>query len=220
MSFEIITEKVHGNTSTTLTHSGTKSLYEETYDGTHAGWFKFRKDVATTAGLKSEDWVLEVQDHSATWQRVDGAEALEGFLEAAAKSGKLLIRVHERKNEKKEKPAKVKGEKKMPSKERDVEKGHTEHGSSSHSSECACCKCLCWPVKLALLIIIYALLFGFWVVGLIVAFLIELFWLPFKCLCPVCCPCFCCAEAITKDIFGLVLWVLKLPVTIAKKILA
>ena len=102
--------------------------------------------------------------------------------------------------------------------EKDVEKGQLETSDGQKEDKSTRCWC-CYPCKLALLVALYSILFAFWVVGLVVAIVIELFWLPFKCLCPCLCPCFCCAEKIEKEVFALVFWVLKLPFTYAKKIL-
>jgi len=219
MSVEIVIHKVDSSGEHTYTTSGSKTLYEDRYDGTQSGLLKFRKDVEQACGVKGHDWVLQVQDES--WVIIEKGSQLDTYLER----GKIVVKVQDLAN-----PPKVK---KAPKEKtpKEAEEGKNEKKSNhSHSDDsdsgCACCICtgvcrlICFPFKLAALILIYAFLFVFWVLALIVTFIIELIWCPFKCLCPLCCPCFCCIEEIEKKVFGLFFWVLKSPLILAKKILS
>jgi len=231
-SFEIVIEKVHhGKFSHHKISEASKTVYEESFDGSHAGWFQFRKDVAHHAGFKSQDWILEVKDSSDSWVKVDSGEGLNPFLDAAIENHTMHIRVMEAK-ELVSKHHKHKHNKHDKSKERDLEMGevhhdhkkhhkkhHHESGSETHIVRHCCWFIFCFPPRLALLILLYALLFVFWVVGLIFCLIVDLFCLPIKCCCPACCLCECLAEEIVKDAFGLFLYVLKLPIKLAKFLL-
>jgi len=206
MSFDIAIQKVVGKSTSVHATTGKKELFEETYDGTHAGWHAFLSAISREVGIPKDNLVVELKNAVENYVKVDDAAQFEPFLNAAISSGKMGVRATDKKHYGKQ-TKEEKGSTSTPTK--DVEKGHQE---KEHKKGCN-------PIKGFLLVIIYILLFAFWIVGLAVSLVIDLFWLPIKCICPLCCPCICCAEEITKDVFGLVLWVVKLPVTISKKIL-
>jgi len=209
MSFEVIVEKIHNNSSNNFTISGKKDLYEESYDGSHAGWYKFRKDIASQAGYKNDNWIIEIQDQSSNWILVQDGPSLNPFLDTAATSGKMNIKIQD--------VTVVSKSKGKQANQKDVEKGlpHDQHTKTG----CQALKCCFWPIRFVLLVIIYILLFAFWLVGILGALVIDIFWCPFKIICPLCCPCFCCIEEIQKELFSLVLWVLKSPIRLARHFL-
>jgi len=205
-----------------FTTNGSKIVYEESFDGTNAGWEKFRKDITSASGVKG-NFDIEVKESSSTYTKLTKGEDLNPYLE----SDKVTVRVISLTVNK------TKNSKKKPKKEKDLEMGDTSNksdkksnnksSSNSHddsSTGCSCCKIICFPCRLVLLFLIYAFLFVFWVLALLVSFIIELFWCPFKCICPLCCPCFCCLEEIEKEVFGLFFYILKAPFRLAKKILS
>jgi len=216
MSFEIVVEKIQNNNSATFTIHGSKTLYEETFDGTHAGWHKFLSDITTECGLKPDSFTVEGQQQSGTWIHVEGPDQLDPLLDEAVKSHQLRVRVTVKDAKAAKKTKAVKATK---TQQADIEKGQLETEEDKKHSKSACAVC-CFPVKLLILLVLYVILFAFWIVGLAVALAIDIVWLPFKIICPLCCPCICCAEEISKTVFGLVLWVLKSPFRLAKKILS
>jgi hypothetical protein len=193
MSFEIIIE----NNSKIFTKEGSKTLYEETYDGTHSGWYKFQKDIASEVGIKDEHWKLYIKKDN-DYILVDDANTFNELLENSINQGKMYVKIENTFKETKKKGTK------------DIEKGehypeHTNKGEHRNSS--LICKC----IKIPILIIISIPLIILWILGIVVSFFIELFWLPFKICCPCACLCICCAEEIQKEIFGLFFYILKMP---------
>jgi len=223
--FEVVIEKTNEERTefNTFTTGGSQNLFEETFDGTHAGWERFRKDVTKACGPKSKAWLLEAKDASGNFVKVENGEQLNPFLEAAVNSGKLCIRVIDVGKAKSKSSKETKNQK---SNEKDLEKGKkNKDEKDSKSSDdkddgCSYCSAIWFPVRLILLIgVIYPILFAFWLIALVIVLIIEIVWCPFKILCPLCCPCFCCIEEIQKKTFGLFMFVLKSPFLLAKKIL-
>jgi len=199
MSFEVIVYRPNGVSST---FTGSFKKYEETYDGTNAGWYNFRKDVKENLSLKKDDFQLELKVSEETWVPLDAGKFQEG-LENAQKNGKLTVR-HVDKNKKQV---------------HDAEKGnldveHTKSSSSSGGRSCFGTFC-----RHLFLIIIYCFLFPLWLIGIVGCFIIDLIFLPIECLCPCCCICLECCEWTDKKAFKFVIWILKAPFKFAKKIL-
>jgi len=73
---------------------GRFSYYEETYDGTESGWYKFRKDVAGAAGISGDNFQLEVKKDN-SWLKVNNGPALDSALQSAKSSHEITVRVIE-----------------------------------------------------------------------------------------------------------------------------
>jgi len=225
MSVEIVIHKIDSKGENTFTTSGSKTLYEDRYDGTQSGLVKFRKDIENACGLKGHDWILQVQDEHNNWLIIEKGSQLDTFLER----GKVVVKIEDlSKSPKPKKAPKSPRQMEEATPEKKSKKEKKNESSSDDSDGCSCpcwicrgtCKLLCFPFKLVALIIIYAFLFVFWLLALLISIIIEIFWCPFKCICPLCCPCFCCIEEIEKKVFGLFFYVLKAPLKLAKKILS
>jgi len=219
MSFVINVEKVENNASSNFTLNGSRTLYEETYDGTHAGWNKFRKDIMTEGGFQSTDFLLEGKQGE-SWIKLENVDQFEPFLDEAVNNGEMTIRVTIKSSSKKDKSKKTSKKNEIGNKatnSEDLEAGKSEQDTNDDKKSGKSSGCN--PCKFAILLVLFVLLFGFWVVGLVVVLVIELFWLPFKCLCPCLCPCICCIEGVEKKAFALVFFVLKLPLRLIKHVL-
>eukprot|EP01116_Phalansterium_solitarium_P016889 TRINITY_DN4021_c0_g1_i2.p2 TRINITY_DN4021_c0_g1~~TRINITY_DN4021_c0_g1_i2.p2 ORF type:complete len:145 (-),score=5.73 TRINITY_DN4021_c0_g1_i2:195-629(-) len=92
---EIRVEHRHGLLSLeTFFFDGRFSAYEETHDGTGAGIFKFRKDIAAAVGFEQLDsFEVEVKDAAGKWTKVRNGAALDKALERCRPSGTLFVRV-------------------------------------------------------------------------------------------------------------------------------
>jgi len=67
------------------TFSGKISHYEETYDGSGSGYYKFRKDVGSAAGFKDDNFNIELkQSGTNKWLRINNGEALDKELKLTA----------------------------------------------------------------------------------------------------------------------------------------
>src|SRR5688572_25990316 len=71
---------------------GKFSSYEETYDSTGAGFYKFRKDVAQSLNLESDDFLLEVKDGNHYYNVYNGP-SFDQYLNKARRTQNLDIRV-------------------------------------------------------------------------------------------------------------------------------
>jgi len=75
--------------SEVTTLKGRISHYEETHTGSGAGYFKFRKDVASAMGYSDDNFQLQVKE-GGKWINVTNGEALDAPLQNCKKQDKKL----------------------------------------------------------------------------------------------------------------------------------
>lgn len=225
MSLEVVVYQENG---TSNTFEGSKTKYEETYDGTSnflsqsfffrifihqffglgkilgSGWFNFRKDIKANLNLKKDDFQLELQKDENTWVPLTNGEQLQEAIDKAGSSGKIVVRLA---------GGKQTSPKNLESGTQQQQQQQQLQNTASSGGGCGCC---CRAIGLVL---VYSILFPLWVICFLGCLILDLIFLPFECCCPCVAPCLCVAECIGKGAWKFVFWIVKLPFEFAKKML-